>query len=138
MRRKHHFLLLATTLMAVFTALWAVPPPQSAKLSSGADLLTTSRVSDVIPVAYREGLSKTILDGDWDLAEAEGEIHSDKPDWGGLAWKSVKMPNTIQYALFETEHHRLVWPTPDCLLQHQARGRAHPHHGQSSLLQLGA
>jgi len=71
------------------------------KASSGTDLLATSRVSDVVPVAYREGASQLVLDGDWDLAEAEGEIHSDQPDWAGLAWKPVKMPNTIQYALFE-------------------------------------
>ena len=28
-------------------------------------------------------------------------MHSDRADWAGLAWKHVKMPNTIQYALFE-------------------------------------
>jgi beta-mannosidase len=59
------------------------------------------RVSDVVPLAYREGASQIVLDGEWDLAEAPGEFHSDQPDWAGLAWKHVKMPNTLQYALFE-------------------------------------
>src|ERR1035441_2958675 len=90
MNRKQRFVLLAIPLVAAVAVLWVIPASQNAKPSSGADLLATSRVSDVVPLAYREGASQLVLDGDWDLAEAEGEIHSDQPDWVGLAWKRMR------------------------------------------------
>jgi hypothetical protein len=101
MNRKQRLVLLAVPLVWAAAVLFVIPAPQDATPSSGLDLLATSRVSDVVPAAFREGASQVVLDGEWDLAEAKGEIHSDQPDWAGAAWKRVKMPNTIQHALFE-------------------------------------
>jgi beta-mannosidase len=109
MNRKQQFVLVAGSLVAAAAVLWVVPERSHAKPPSGTDLLATSRVSDVVPVAHREEANQIVLDGEWELAEANGEIHSDKPDWAGLAWKRVKMPNTLQHALFEANAAPNPW-----------------------------
>ena len=54
MSRKETIMLMAAALL-VATALLAVSAPQDTKLSSKSNLLTTYRVSDVVPVAPRAG-----------------------------------------------------------------------------------
>jgi len=92
--------LLVAPLM-VAAALWALPLPQETKSTSTTDPLSTYRISDVIPVAPRGGASQIVLDGEWELAEAQGEICANQPDLAGLKWTRVRIPNTIQHALFE-------------------------------------
>ena len=101
MRRKRNYALVAALVVLAAAVTWVVRSRHRAELASEVAWLAGSRVYDVVPVAYRQPGAEITFDGEWDLAEAKREMRSDKLDVGGLTWRRVRMPNTIQHALFE-------------------------------------
>lgn len=109
MSRKKKLALVAAVVVLAAAVVWVLRTHQHAKPDSGIGLPNSSRVYDVVPVAHRDGGSEIALDGEWDLAEAQREMRSDKLDLLGLTWKPVKMPNTIQHALFQADAAPNPW-----------------------------
>lgn len=62
------------------------------------------RVYDSTPVAARSEKSgnEMSLNGDWEVAQAPNGSAFEAVDSSLLEWKRVKLPNTIQYALFQS------------------------------------
>lgn len=67
-----------------------------------------AQIYELFPVTARSrvatggpAVGEIVLDGDWDLAEASEASTIMAPDEEKLSWQGVKMPNTIQHALFE-------------------------------------
>jgi len=73
-----------------------------------SSVIASSRVYDVLPVASR-GENEISLDGQWDLAQAAGDLDSKTLAIDGLPWKGVQMPATIQYALFKAGNVENPW-----------------------------
>lgn len=84
---------------------------QSATISGASGqsgFVVSSRVYDVLPVAPR-GNREISLDGQWDLAQAPQALTAETGDISGLRWKPVRMPATIQYALFQAKAIEDPW-----------------------------
>ncbi len=93
----------------------------SAILKSGPDMtaieslrLDRSRSYSVIPVAERSenpdaAGNQIKLDGDWELAEAAPGQSLDLGSVEPEKWITVKMPNTIQYSLFQAGKTSNPW-----------------------------
>lgn len=76
--------------------------------STTSDFISNSLVYDVLPVAQRGG-NEISLDGSWDLAQATRELSSETVDIADLKWTQVRMPATIQYALFQAKAVENPW-----------------------------
>lgn len=71
-------------------------------------LASQTRVYSTLPIASRSEGSEILLDGAWELAEAKGGF-SPVVDDAGADWVGVDMPNTVQYALFESGKIENPW-----------------------------
>jgi beta-mannosidase len=88
----------------------------AAILKSGPDMkairlatMPNSSVYDLLPVCARAKGEELSLDGEWELAQAEGELSREVSDVQGLPWTRVRMPNTVQHALFEAGKIENPW-----------------------------
>jgi beta-mannosidase len=90
--------------ICISTARGATQEPREASSNS----VINSRVYDVLPVATR-GDEELSLDGQWDIAQASGDFDPKAGNLQGLQWKQVRMPGTIQYALFQAGDIENPW-----------------------------
>jgi hypothetical protein len=96
MNQKRTYALVAGLVILAAVVIWGVRSRHRAEPAPEVALLSRSKVYDVVPVAPREQRAEIMLNGEWDLAEAKREIPPDKLDVGGLIWKRVQLPATIQ------------------------------------------
>ena len=96
--------------LAILTLLLLVPPASRAQaqpkgvatpVNFSADDLAKWSVYSPLPAAARDQANEVSLNGEWELAEAKGGFSAGTPDLSGLEWKRVRLPATVQYALFQ-------------------------------------
>lgn len=94
------FILVSLTLNAILFGLSCRYSYGGEPQAAAWSFVAQTRVYDVLPVAQR-GDRELSLDGEWEIAEAKKELNSETVDIVALEWKQVRMPATIQYALFQ-------------------------------------
>src|ERR1039458_5301175 len=96
--------------LAILTLLLLLPPASRAQaqpkgvatpVNFSADDLAKWSVYSPLPAAARDQANEVSLNGEWELAEAKGGFSAGTPDLSGLEWKRVRLPATVQYALFQ-------------------------------------
>jgi len=89
-------------------------------LKSGPDLkairrvrMEHARVYELVPVSLR-AKGELSLDGEWELAEAKSDVSTELDDLQGLEWTRIRIPNTIQHALFLAGKIANPWYADNC------------------------
>lgn len=77
------------------------PKGEATPVNFSADNLEKWSVYSPLPAAARDQANEVSLNGEWELAEAKGVFSAEAPDLSRLEWKRVRLPATVQYALFQ-------------------------------------
>ena len=108
-QRDNKLVVSTRVILAILTLFLVLPPAGSAQpqpkgeatpVNFSADDLAKWSIYSPLPAAQRDQTNELSLNGEWELAEAKDTFSAAPPDLSRLEWKRVRLPATVQYALF--------------------------------------
>src|ERR1022692_207737 len=108
-QRDNKLVVSTRVILAILTLFLVLPPAGSAQpqpkgeatpVNFSADDLAKWSIYSPMPAAQRDQTNELSLNGEWELAEAKDTFSAAPPDLSRLEWKRVRLPATVQYALF--------------------------------------